>query len=99
MNEELKSRLTSGQIWLCGAFILLFGLLWAVAEIVLVAVVLLQFFYLLFSGEKNDRLLHFGHTLAIYFGQIGQFVTFNSEEKPFPFTGWPEPPAEETVTP
>ena len=91
MDEELKSRLTSGQIWLRGAFILLFGLLWGVAEIVLAAVVLLQFFYLLFTGGKNERLLEFGDAMALYFAQLGQYVTFNSDTKPFPFEAWPDP--------
>ena len=68
---------------------LLFLLIYGVAEILISAVVVLQFFFVLFSGEQNVRLREFGSSLSIFVYQIMSYWTYNSEEKPFPFGGWP----------
>jgi hypothetical protein len=59
------------------------------SRVVLVAVVVIQFGFVLITGERNQKLLDFGATLGKFIYQILQFVTFNSEEKPFPFADWP----------
>jgi hypothetical protein len=70
-------------------FVILFALIYSAAEVVLVAVVVIQFGFVLITGERNQKLLDFGATLGKFIYQILQFVTFNSEEKPFPFADWP----------
>jgi hypothetical protein len=67
----------------------LFAVIYNVTEIVLVAVVLLQFLLVLLLGENNRRLLAFGKGLSTYIYQIFLFLTYNSEEMPFPFSPWP----------
>ena len=47
-----------------------------------------QVLVLLFTGEKNQRLLRFGSMLGLYAYRMLQFLTFNSDEKPFPFADW-----------
>jgi len=71
-----------------------------VAEFITFAVVAFQFLASLFTGQPNDQLTRFGRNLARYFQQITVFMTFATEEKPFPFTPWPnelheEAPVEE----
>ena len=39
--------------------------------------------------QTNDRLLRFGGELSDFLYQIFLYLTFNSEEKPFPFADWP----------
>ena len=36
------------------------------------------------------QLLKFSQNLAAYVFQIITFLTFNSEQRPFPFTAWPD---------
>jgi hypothetical protein len=43
----------------------------------------------LFTGATNARLREFGQSLAVFIYQIVLFVTFNSDERPFPFGPWP----------
>jgi hypothetical protein len=43
-----------------------------------------------FSGQTNENLRFFGASLATYIYQALMFVTYNSDEKPFPFAPWPE---------
>jgi hypothetical protein len=52
-------------------------------------VALLQFLFVLFSGEQNRRLTEFGSGLSVYIYRIITYWTFNTEEKPFPFSPWP----------
>ena len=83
--EYYKDRST----WMRGLFMLLFVALHNVAAVVIGAVAILQFAWKLITGETNPRLLRFGEDLGRYFYQIMRFLTFNSEEKPFPFADWP----------
>lgn len=90
MEPELKENLRKRQTWLRGLYMLLFILIYHVAEFVLGAVVLLQFLFTLFTGNTNPRLLQFGQNLSQFVYQVFRFLTFNSEEMPFPFSDWPE---------
>ena len=65
-------------------------MIYSLAEVLLTAVVVFQFLATLFTGETNARLRLFGLSLAAFIYQIASFVTFNSDEKPFPFGPWPE---------
>ena len=91
MDEDLKENLTASQTWIRGLFILLFVFLLVVARIVTGAVVVIQFLFTVFSGQVNENLRYFGASLANYIYQTLLFITYNSDEKPFPFTPWPEP--------
>lgn len=89
MDNELKQHLTTKETWIRGTYILLFALCYSVAEVVLFAVVLLQFLSLLMNGNRHDRLLQLGQSLATYIFQIIQYMTANSEYQPFPLGDWP----------
>ncbi|MBV2133048.1 DUF4389 domain-containing protein [Pseudomonas sp. MAP12] len=69
----------------------LFVLVWQVAELVLLAVVVVQLVYRLFKGRPNVDVMNFGDSLSQYLAQIGRFGSFHSDEKPWPFTDWPTP--------
>jgi hypothetical protein len=50
----------------------------------------IQFFHVLFTGNTNEQLKTFGHSLAIYSYEIVDYLTFNTETKPFPLgADWP----------
>lgn len=72
-------------------WMLVFTLVWYVAEVVLAVVVILQLAFRLVQGKVNFELLQLGNSLSQYLAQIGQFGSFNSEEKPWPFSDWPTP--------
>ena len=95
MKSEIKRNLTRTDIWWRALAMILYTFLYGIAEIVLVAVVLFQFCYTLILRESNHRLLTFGQGLSTYVYQILQFLTFNTENLPFPLSAWPAgPPAE-----
>lgn len=43
----------------------------------------------LITTELNDQLLDFSSSLTKYVTQILLYITFKSEERPFPFSPWP----------
>jgi hypothetical protein len=88
-GEEVKENLKSRGTWLRLAYMVLFAVLFWVAESVLIVVAVLQFLWKLFSADTNARLTVFGENLGRYLYQIVRFLTFNSEEMPFPFADWP----------
>jgi len=88
-GKTFVQNLLSGPTWLRVLFMGLFVLIYGVAEILLTAVVLLQIIFVLVTGGKNDRLTVFGKSLSLFVYQIILYWTYNSEEKPFPFTAWP----------
>ncbi|GAA5523728.1 hypothetical protein Maes01_00277 [Microbulbifer aestuariivivens] len=94
-NEELKKNIASGSQWMRLLYMVLFFFLLEIAGLVLLAVVLLQFLFALFTGSANDNLRRLGDQLASYVYQALQFLIYNSEEKPFPFSEWPESEVED----
>lgn len=88
-GAEIKSHLKERSTWLRLVYMLILAVAWTVAEIVFVAVVVLQFLSKLFTGKPIDNLVDFGRNLAVYMAQIVRFQTFASEALAFPFTPWP----------
>lgn len=88
MSESKQSceNLVLRVLWMA-----LFVLVWRVAELVLLAVVLVQLVYRLFKGRPHVDVMNFGDSLSQYLAQIGRFGSFHSDEKPWPFADWPTP--------
>lgn len=85
-EEHIKSRTT----WLRLLFMLILLFLYGVSRVVVGAVVLLQFLWVLFTGETNERLKGLGQSLATYTYQIIRYLTYNTDSRPFPFDDdWP----------
>jgi len=89
MSSNLKTNLGRGSTWIRGLYMLLFAVLFNVAEIVLAAVAIFQFLANLVTGGVNRRLQTFGTNLAAYLQATSAFLTYASEDKPFPIGPWP----------
>jgi len=89
MTDDIKHNIRQPSIWKRGLFMLLCAIFYSIAEMILFAVVVFQFIHILITGETNQRMLKLGQSLATYIYQIIQFLNFNSEHLPYPFSGWP----------
>jgi hypothetical protein len=89
MNEISQTPGDKRNIWLRGLFMLLMLLVLNVCGTVLFVVALIQFLIALTGGTPNERLVVFGRNLGSYFRQVVLFLTFATEEVPFPFSDWP----------
>ena len=70
-------------------WMLVFFFAWQLAELLLLAVVLLQLVLRLMKGRPDASLQAFGDSLSQYIAQIGRFGTFNTDHKPWPLSDWP----------
>lgn len=89
-NEAIKHNLTAPDHWLRALFMVLFVILLEVAGVVMLATIVLQFLFAIISGGPNENLRQLGSQIASYIYQVLQFLIYNTEEKPFPFSEWPE---------
>jgi hypothetical protein len=89
MNSETREHLKNPSSWKRLLYILLFVILYNVAEMVLAVVVVLQVIMNLFTGGSNNQLLIFGKQLSRYIYAMMLYLTYNSNDLPFPFSPWP----------
>lgn len=90
MNDEIKHNIRERKTWLRGLYMLLFLICNSVAKVILYAVIAFQFLLTLLTGNTNERLLKLGQSLSTYIYQILAFLTFNSDQHPYPFGAWPK---------
>ncbi len=100
-ETRIEQNLKAKPTWLRLVFMVIFFLIAGIASMVATAVVILGFFWVLFTGEANGHLKRFGGGLAAYISDIVRYLTYNTETKPFPFEAdWPsvekEEPGEES---
>lgn len=89
MDVSLKERLLSKDRWLRLLFMVVFAIAGWVVQYVIWGIALVQAVIGFVTGNPNQTLLHFGKSLSTFFYQIVKFLTYSSEEKPYPFTPWP----------
>ena len=88
MNDNMKENLKDNSTWMRVLYMAIFVIIFNIVEILIAALVIFQVLVLLFTADKNRRLLRLGSSLSLYAYKILQFLTFNTEEKPFPFSDW-----------
>ena len=95
-HDDVKRYVRQRSTWIRLIYMLILAVAWTIAEIVFVAVVVLQFLAKLFTGEPIDNLVKFGRNMAEYMAQIVRFQTFVTEDLTFPFTPWPSVPEQKS---
>jgi hypothetical protein len=89
-GNPIEQNLKSGTTWLRGLFMLISCALASVAFAAGSLIVVLGFLWVLFTGEVNRQIQQAGQSVASYLYSIARYLTFNSDEKPFPLGGeWP----------
>ena len=89
MDEELKTNVKKLSTWVRMFYMIFFIIVFNVAELVAGVVVVVQFLSKLLTGQANEQLSVFGQSLGIYLSEVIWFLTFHSENMPYPFRPWP----------
>ena len=90
-RDDLKNKLLNPKHWVRLALMLLmYVILSLLIKAVLFIVLFVQWILVMLNGEPNARLLHFTKGMNVYAYQIMEFITFNSDTRPFPLSDWPE---------
>ena len=90
MEDQTKTNILNAETWMRLLYMTVFVLLSFVARMVIWVVAVLQFLLVLVTGEGNLNLRDLGQGTSKWTYQAFLFLTFNSDEKPFPFSDWPE---------
>lgn len=89
MSDEYVENLKKPSAWLRVLFMAGFVLALYVAGVILLVLMLAQILFSLITGEDNANLRRLGASLTLYVSQILEFLTYNREDKPFPFAQFP----------
>ncbi|WP_075184761.1 DUF4389 domain-containing protein [Teredinibacter haidensis] len=98
-HDQFRHNVKNHSHWLRLIFMLLFAMLLHVAGAIMWIICALQFLFVLGTGRDNSNLRSLGSSLSAFIHQGLNFVSYNTEEKPFPFNSWPAPEtAKEEIT-
>ena len=87
--ENTTDNLKEESTWLRLVFIILFAILFNLAEVVLTAVVVIQFLSTLVRGRPVSQITVFGQNLSTFVYEILLFLTFKTDDMPWPISAWP----------
>lgn len=88
MQEQINENLKRISTWKRIIFMLIYAVIDSMVKLLLWLVVLLQVGSVLITGTTNPNILGFGRSLSTYHYHILLFLTFNTEQLPFPFSDW-----------
>lgn len=71
------------------AYVILFCVVFSFTDIVIALIAIVQSVLAVATGQPSETFKRFGAELGLYLNQISRFVSFSSEDKPFPFSDWP----------
>lgn len=86
---DIKDHAKNTDTWLRGFFILVFGVIFYFLYILIWLLVIFQFVTKVITGELNSYLEESSTKMTSYAMQILNYITYQSEERPFPFSPFP----------
>lgn len=89
-DPGIEDHVASRSTWIRGLFMLLYCAIFSLVSMVGTFVVVVGFFWVLFTGAPNRQLSSVGRSLAAYIYEVALYLTFSADERPFPFgSDWP----------
>lgn len=89
MSDDIVENLRQPSHWFRIAFMVAMAIVLYVVSLVLTVLTVAQALFSVFTGSDNENLRSLGKDLSTYVHQILEFLTYNSEVKPFPFSPYP----------
>ena len=87
---DYEANIKSIPIWKRLMYMIIFSVVLSICRGLIFGIAVLQFFSVLFTSNANKKLQAFGRSIGLYCSEIADFLTYYSEEKPFPFDrDWP----------
>lgn len=88
--EEIVDNLKQPSHWVRLPFMLAFGfVLYLIFVPVVLVVMAAQILFALLTGETNRNLRGLGAVVQQYVSQIVDYITYNSDQRPYPFSDFP----------
>jgi hypothetical protein len=93
MDAELKKKLGSQEKWNRLLYMVVFAIILFIATwclFIIGTIAIIQFIYDMLLGKPNKKLLSYSESFSQCIHQIINYLTFVSDNKPFPFGAWPK---------
>jgi hypothetical protein len=88
-TSDVKTNVKNVDTWLRGLFIIIYAVISYVLFWIIWLVVIFQFVMKVLTANLNPNVMNFSGGLTRYAFQILEYVTFQSETRPWPFGPWP----------
>ena len=88
-TESLKENFVQQGKWLRLLWMMGFSFIYSISLWVLWLIVTVQFLFVLLTNSPNKNILRASSGFRNYMVQILDFITYRSEDKPFPFSDFP----------
>ncbi|HEY7840681.1 MAG TPA: DUF4389 domain-containing protein [Gammaproteobacteria bacterium] len=88
-TSDVKANVKNVDTWIRGLFIIIYAVISYVLFWIIWLVVIFQFVMKVLTANLNPNVMNFSGGLTRYAFQILEYVTFQSETRPWPFGPWP----------
>lgn len=90
MSDDIVENLKQPAQWFRIAFMIALAVALYLAGMILTLLIVAQALFGLLTGADNRNLRELGASLTLYVRQVLDYLTYNSEFKPFPFAPFPD---------
>ena len=90
MEDQITYKEHCKNVLIRWIFMLLFIIISRIIDAIVVLISVFQLFYTLVMRKPNNNVMSFGKDLSLYLAEIVQFLSYNTETKPWPFSPWPQ---------
>ncbi|MCW9034051.1 MAG: DUF4389 domain-containing protein [Alphaproteobacteria bacterium] len=89
-TEQSDNNKEEISVWLRGLYLILFAIIFNIVEFIIAFIAIVQLIYKLATKTTNDKLAELGKSLGLYIRAIVDFITFASNDLPYPLGPWIE---------
>ena len=89
-SEEWKDNFLKQEKWIRLFWMVSFSFFYYLSMTVLWLIVFFQFLFVLITDKRSENISHVSLGFRNYMVQILDYLTYHSEEKPFPFSDFPK---------
>lgn len=84
-QDQIFTHLSNQRSWMRLVYMLVYGIILHIAGAILWIVCSVQFIFTVITGQDNGNLRNMAATLIKFVNDALRYVSYNSDEKPFPF--------------
>ena len=89
-DETERASVEKPAFWLRLIPMIIYAISLWLAFHLLLLIAAVQFIWNAINDEPNEHLSKFGDSLSKWMKSVAKFMTYRSEDKPFPWTQWPD---------
>ncbi|MED6333336.1 MAG: DUF4389 domain-containing protein [Pseudomonadota bacterium] len=88
--DNIIGNLKQGSAWVRVILMIAFAVvLYVIIPAIVLVLMLTQTLFVFITGDSNDNLRVLGTALSKYIFEVLQFLSYASDNRPFPFSGFP----------